>query len=72
MQLTTPLAPPVDQDAKPLEPLSSEHEEKRLKVLKHYSDSGYIIPGIGKNGQLDEQEKFWLVSYPSHWFGLSL
>jgi hypothetical protein len=63
MQLTTLLAPPVNQDAKPLQPLSSEQEKKRLNVLGHFSDSDYTIHGIVENGQLTEQEKFWLVSH---------
>lgn len=63
MPLTTPFAPPPDPDAKPLEPLSSEHEGKRLKVLEHFSDLNYEIPGT--KGELDEQERFWLVSCQS-------
>ena len=66
MPVSTPSAPPIIPTARPLEPLVSEKEEKRLKVLQHFSDNNYTIPGIEKNGQLDELEKFWLVSYELH------
>ncbi|KAF8510786.1 CRAL-TRIO domain-containing protein [Gautieria morchelliformis] len=60
MPITIPLPPPNNTDLKPLEPLPSEREEKRSKVLEHFADDSYKIPGIEENGVLHEQEKFWL------------
>ena len=59
--ITVPFTPPSHLNIKPLTPLSSEHEGKRLEVLEHFSDPNYKIPGQEAKGELDEQERFWLV-----------
>jgi hypothetical protein len=65
MPITTPLPPPNNTDVRPLEPLPSDREEKRSKVLEHFADDSYKIPGIEGDGVLHEQEKFWLVCHES-------
>lgn len=70
----TPIEPPssTPTGTSPLQDLNEEQEEKRQKVLVHFSNDEYKIPGEEK-GELTEEEKFWLVSdsYKT-WDGLTL
>jgi hypothetical protein len=42
--------------------LSPSQEELYQIVLDHFSRPAYSIPGILQNGELIEEEKYWLVS----------
>jgi hypothetical protein len=45
--------------------LTPVQEEMRKKVLDHFADTDYHIPGIEEKGQLTDDEKFWLVCFHS-------
>jgi len=62
MPTTTPHPPSVKVEPVDVA-LSEEQEKKRVEVLEYVADEGYRIPGLEK-GELEEREKFWLVSYP--------
>src|SRR6266702_6322682 len=53
-----PPSPPNEKPA-PAE-LTAAQAEMHKKVLEHFRNEAYIIPGI-ENGALLEEEKFWLV-----------
>jgi hypothetical protein len=54
-----PPPPPTNEKPAPAE-LSTAQAEMHKKVLGHFQNETYKIPGI-ENGALLEEEKFWLV-----------
>lgn len=55
-----PISPPAaSDDFQPAEP-KPEQSEMYSKVLDHFSQAEYALPGL-ENGQLTDQEKLWLV-----------
>jgi hypothetical protein len=54
-----PPPPPTNEKPTPAE-LSTAQAEMHKKVLKHFQNEAYKIPGV-ENGALLEDEKFWLV-----------
>lgn len=59
---------PIDVPAAPADyalpaALTSGQEEMRKKVLDHFTNVGYHIPGIEEKGELTDDEKFWLVCF---------
>jgi hypothetical protein len=57
-----PFSPPSEHKLRPTRDLKGDQQEKYTKVLTHFSDEKYEVPGE-KKGLLTEDEKFWLVSY---------
>ncbi|KAF9496708.1 CRAL/TRIO domain-containing protein [Pleurotus eryngii] len=51
--------PSAPADCKPSPELTATEDELYSKVLAHFSNPEYVIPGLAK-GQLKEEEKFWL------------
>lgn len=41
--------------------LTDEQDDKRKQLIAHFSDPEYKVGGDA-NGELSEEEKFWLVS----------
>ncbi|KAF8575184.1 CRAL/TRIO domain-containing protein [Ramaria rubella] len=62
MPVSVPFPPPQNPNAKPSPELEPEHEEKRLKVLEHLSNSSYALSGVEENGELNELERFFLTN----------
>jgi hypothetical protein len=56
-----PFPPPNEQKLRPSRELKDEQQEKYSKVLAHFADEKYEVPGE-KQGPLSEEERFWLVS----------
>jgi hypothetical protein len=55
-----PLPPPNEHDPRlPME-LKDDQQLKYDKVLAHFSDEKYEVPGE-KKGALTEDERFWIV-----------
>ena len=53
--------------------LTEEQEGIYQEVLKHFAAGGYVIPGFeGVDGILTEEEKFYLVRFPSLIFSAEL
>lgn len=66
MSTRRPLAPREIQDLKISKPLDAEQEEKRSKILEHFSGGDYEIPGLDEGAKLTELDKFWLVRSNLH------
>jgi hypothetical protein len=63
MPVYTPIHPPSPPpDVKLLADLTPSQQEMCQKVLEHFSND-YRLPGLEK-GELIDEEKFWLVSFP--------
>lgn len=59
-----PIPPPPQKELEtPPAVLTLTEKEQTMydKVFEHYSNPDYTIPGTEKDGQLTEDEKFWLV-----------
>jgi len=56
-----PFPPPSVHKPRPARELSDDQQEKFAKVLAHFSDEKYEVPGE-KKGTFSEEEKFWLTS----------
>lgn len=59
-----PPPPPINEKPAPAE-LSTAQAEMHKKVLEHFQNEAYKIPGL-ENGALLEEEKFWLVRCPAY------
>ncbi|KAL0065105.1 Phosphatidylinositol transfer protein (PITP) [Marasmius tenuissimus] len=56
-----PTLPPKDFIISPKAPLTPKQEELREAVQVHFTQDGYLLPGVEKKqGELMEEEKFWL------------
>jgi len=56
-----PFAPPNEQKQRPIRELKDGQQEKYDKVVEHFSDEKYEVPGE-KKGPLTEDERFWITS----------
>lgn len=56
-----PFPPPSEHKTCPAKELKEDQQEKYAKVLTHFSDGKYEVPGE-KKGPLTEEEQFWIVS----------
>jgi hypothetical protein len=43
--------------------LTTEQEDMLKKVLDHFTNIEYHLPGIEEKGNLTDDEKFWLVCF---------
>ena len=57
-----PFPPTNESMSRPARDLNDEQQGKYTKVLTHFSDEKYEVPGE-KKGPFSEEEKFWLVSF---------
>ena len=58
--IQTPLPVPSHPDVPPPHELSEKEQAECDRVLAHFTDSGYELPGV-ENGVLMEEECMWLV-----------
>ena len=64
MTISVPLDVPAVASEDVVTPeLSAEQSESRDKIIEYFSQAEYRLPGIeGAEGELTEEERFWLVS----------
>ncbi|KIK62976.1 hypothetical protein GYMLUDRAFT_41278 [Collybiopsis luxurians FD-317 M1] len=55
-----PLLPPKDKKPAIHPELTNDQVKLQEKIQEHFTKDGYTLPGIESEGQLLEEEKFWL------------
>ena len=48
--------------------LPPAHAEMHKKVLEHFRSESYKLPGVKEDGELRDEEKFWLVRFSLFFF----
>ena len=64
--------PPPGPSEKPAVTLTPAQAEMHKKVLEHFQSESYKLPGVQDGGELEDEEKFWLVRFSFLSLSLSL
>jgi hypothetical protein len=59
----TAYPPPPGPSEKPAVTLTPAQAEMHKKVLEHFQSESYELPGVQDGGELQDEEKFWLVRF---------
>lgn len=59
-KIYVPLPPPAVKEQLKRPDLTAEQAQMQEKIQQHFTQPGYKLPGIESDGELMEEEQFWL------------